>query len=43
LCFILACTFFYKLNTDCVFYSAITGELTSASPSLLWTQVAISK
>jgi hypothetical protein len=35
LCFVLDCVFFYKLNADCVFYPAVTGELTSVSPSLL--------
>jgi hypothetical protein len=40
--FVLDCIFFYKLNADCVFYLAVTGELTSASLSLLWTRVAMS-
>jgi hypothetical protein len=31
------CVFFYKLNVDCVFYPAVTDELTSACPSLLKT------
>jgi hypothetical protein len=35
------CFFFYKLNADCVFYPAVMGEMTSASPSLLWTLVAM--
>jgi hypothetical protein len=43
LCFVLDCVFFYKLNADCVFYSAVTGELTSARLSLLWTRVATGK
>jgi hypothetical protein len=43
LCFVLDCVFFYKLNADCVFYPTVMGELTSASLSLLWTQVAIGK
>jgi hypothetical protein len=33
--FIFDCVFFYKLNADYAFYSAVMGELTSASPSLL--------
>jgi hypothetical protein len=33
--------FFYKLNVDCVFYSAVMGEMTSISISLLWTLVAM--
>jgi hypothetical protein len=28
LCFVSDCVFFYKLNADCVFYPAVTGELT---------------
>jgi hypothetical protein len=43
LCFVLDCVFFYKLNADCVFYPAVMGELTSVSPSLLWTRVATGK
>jgi hypothetical protein len=35
LCFVSDCVFFYKLITDYVFYPVVTGELTSASPSLL--------
>jgi hypothetical protein len=35
LCFVSDCVFFYKLNEDCVLYPALTGGLTSASPSLL--------
>jgi hypothetical protein len=31
---------FYKLNADYAFYPAVTDELMSASPSLLWTLVA---
>jgi hypothetical protein len=38
--FILDCVFFYKLDGDCVFYSAVTDELTSVNPLLLWTRVA---
>jgi hypothetical protein len=34
------CVFFYKLNAYCVFYLAVTDELMSTSPSLLWTLVA---
>jgi hypothetical protein len=37
------CVFFYKLNADCVFYPTVTSELTSVSPLLLWTQVAMGK
>jgi hypothetical protein len=33
--FVSDCVSFYKLNTDCAFFLAVTGELTSASPSLL--------
>jgi hypothetical protein len=33
--------FFYKLNAYCISYLAVTGELTSAHPSLLWTLVAM--
>jgi hypothetical protein len=43
LCFVSDCVFFYKLNADCVFYPAITGEVMSARPSLLWTRVAMGK
>jgi hypothetical protein len=43
LCFVSDCVFFYKLNIDCVFYPAVTGELTLARPSLLWTRVAMNK
>jgi hypothetical protein len=43
LCFVSDCVFFYKLNVDYVFYPAVMGELMSASPSLLWTQVAMDK
>jgi hypothetical protein len=38
LCFISYCVFFYKLNIDCIFDPVVTGELTLASPSLLWTR-----
>jgi hypothetical protein len=41
--FVSDCIFFYKLNTDYVFYPSVTGELTSVSPSLLWTQVVMGK
>jgi hypothetical protein len=41
--FVSDCVFFYKLNTYCVFYPAVMGELTSVSPSLLWTRVAMDK
>jgi hypothetical protein len=30
LCFILDCVFFYKLNTYCVVYPAVTGELSKS-------------
>jgi hypothetical protein len=30
LCFILDCVFFYKLNTYCVAYPAVTGELSKS-------------
>jgi hypothetical protein len=43
LSFVSDCIFFYKLNADCVFYTAVMGELTSARPSLLWTRVATGK
>jgi hypothetical protein len=43
LCFVSDCVFFYKLNTDCVFYPVVTGDLTSVSLSLLWTRVLMSK
>jgi hypothetical protein len=43
LCFASDCVFFYKLNTDCVFYPVVTGELMSVSPLLLETRVAMSK
>jgi hypothetical protein len=32
---------FYKLNTDCVFYPAVTGELMTACLLLLWTLAAM--
>jgi hypothetical protein len=41
--FISDCVFFYKLNSDYVFYPAVTGELMSVSPLLLWTRVAMDK
>jgi hypothetical protein len=41
--FISDCVFFYKLNTNYIFYPAVMGELTSAHPLLLWTQVAMGK
>jgi hypothetical protein len=34
------CVFCYKLNADYIFYPAVTGELMSARPSLLYTLVA---
>jgi hypothetical protein len=34
------CVFFHKLNADCVFYPAVTGQLTSARSSLMWLLVA---
>jgi hypothetical protein len=33
--FVLDCVLFYKLNADCIFYLALTGELTSVRPLLL--------
>jgi hypothetical protein len=41
LCFVSDCFFFYKLNADCVFNPAVTGELMSASLLLLLTRVAM--
>jgi hypothetical protein len=35
LCYLI----FQKLNTNCIFYSVVTGELTSACPWLLWPLV----
>jgi hypothetical protein len=35
LSFISDCIFFYKLNVYYIFYPAVTGEVTSVSPSLL--------
>jgi hypothetical protein len=43
LCFDSDYVFLYKLNVDCVFYPAVTGELTSVILSLLWIQVAMGK
>jgi hypothetical protein len=33
--------FCYKLDIDCILYPVVTGELTSARPSLLQTLVAM--
>jgi hypothetical protein len=41
--FVSDCVFYYKLNADCVFYPAVTGELTSVNMSLLWNRVAMGK